>query len=93
VASRRENAAKISLTPWKMAHTPTKVTSVSSDRCQERTAHTPKTSSATPSSSWVHHHTTLGPASALTTCMMPNTIRYQARKIDTMYSVIAGRRR
>jgi hypothetical protein len=32
VASRRENAAKISLTPWKMAHTPTKVTSVSSDR-------------------------------------------------------------
>jgi hypothetical protein len=53
-ASRRVKAAKISATPWKMAHTPTRVTSVSSDRCQERTAHTPRASSATPSSSWVH---------------------------------------
>jgi len=53
-ASRRVKAAKISATPWKMAHTPTRVTRVSSDRCQERTAHTPRASSATPSSSWVH---------------------------------------
>ena len=82
-ASRTENAAKISLTPVKMAHTPTRVTNVSSDRSQERTAQTPRTSSATPSSSWVHHHDTLGPASALTMCTIPNTIRYQATRIDT----------
>ena len=31
-ASRSVNAAKISFTPWKMAHTPTRVSRVSSDR-------------------------------------------------------------
>ena len=40
-AWRTEKAAKISFTPWKMAHTPTRVTKVTSDCCQDRTAHTP----------------------------------------------------
>jgi hypothetical protein len=53
-ASRSLNAATISLAPKKIAHTPTRVTSVTSDRCQERTAHTPSTSSAAPSSSPLH---------------------------------------
>jgi hypothetical protein len=52
--SRTVKAAKISFTPKTMAHTPTRVIRVSSDRSQERTAHTPRTSSATPSSSPVH---------------------------------------
>src|SRR6266542_3676203 len=88
--SRRVNAAKISLTPKKTAHTPTSVTSVKSDRCHDRTAHTPNTSSAAPSSNCAHHHSTFGPASALTRCMTPNTIRYQATKIATTYRVISG---
>src|SRR5262245_6078189 len=89
-ASRMVNAAKSSLTPKKIAHTPTRVTSVNSDRCQERTAHTPRTSSAIPSSNCVHHHGTFSSTSELTMCTMPKTIRYQATKIETMYSVMSG---
>src|SRR6266568_2244451 len=90
LASRRENAAKISLTPRKMAHTPTSVTSVNTDRCHDRIAHTPNTRSATPSSSCLHHHATFGPANAPTRCITPKMIRYQATKTDTTYSVIPG---
>ena len=44
--SRGVNAARISFTPWRMAHTATKVTSVRSERSKERAAHTPRTSIA-----------------------------------------------
>src|SRR5680860_669017 len=82
--SRRVNPAKVSFTPRQMAHTPTTVTSVTSECSQERADHTPSTSPEVPSSSPVHHHDSLGPASALTRWMVPKTIRYQATRIETV---------